>query len=553
MPSRRRVRRKRSTYPSADVSPAQSLASQVATEAVQDASIDENFVLSDYTAPPSNCIPSSLKPYQYRIIRNAVCTNTVVVLPPGAGKTLIAAQVILRIGTPALFLVPTCYLVEKQEAALIALTNINVRPYQGGAILPDRFDVLVSTPKAFEVAQANTIRNPHLQWDKFRAVVFDEVQHVLKDHPYRKLALNLRASSVWPRTVGLTAAFVDVLHQDRVRALLRSICYDLHVERVETATKEELGEFGQKIEGAPMRISETVIARDVPKGVLVLEGRKPHLMLKTFFSRVLNTQATPFANRLARCVLKLEVTMADLNPHFMPPIQSSVPLKQWSSVAHRLANNHHDDLAFMCSQLEFWYEALRVLIISWEEDEYASVLLLRMARCDSLRSCAPWPIPVTDCIRDFWKHTPQSFARLEELRRVLIQRCEEVPKFRGVLLVQQRLTTHILEFFVRSDPDLASRFRAACLYAISSSASPSLSVSKIQARQNLEAFRQGQVNLLIATVVVEESMDMCALRVTHCCFSHSKIRYIFLFVFLDLTEPVYTCTCFCCNCAAVFL
>lgn len=537
MPSRRRSRKKKSIHPSADLSPTQSLASQVAAEAVQDASHDDNFILSDCTTPPSDRTPTSLKPYQHRIIRDAVHANTIVVLPSGAGKTLIAAQVILRIGTPTLFLVPTCYLVEKQEAALTAITNVSVRPYQGGAVLPDRFDVLVSTPKAFEVAQANVAKNPHLQWDKFRAVVFDEVQHVLKDHPYRKLALTLRASGARPRVVGLTATFVHMLHQDKVLALLRSICYDLLVEHVETATKEELGEFDECVEGASTRISEAVIARDVPKGVLTLEERKPHLMLKTFFSRVLNTQATPFANCLARCVLKMEVTMADLNPQFMPPIQSNVPLKQWSSVAHRLAMNHHDDLAFMCSQLEYWYEALRVLIISWEEDEYASVLVLRMARCDSPRSYAPWPIPVTDCIRDFWKHAPQRFARLDELRRILVQKCEEVPNFRGVVLVQQRLTTHILEFFIRNDPDLAPRFRTACLYATSSSASPSLSISKIQARQNLGAFKQGQVNLLIATVIAEESMDTCEAHLSTC---YSKVHSFSVCFFLDLTETAFT-------------
>lgn len=410
-------------------------------------------------------------------------------------------------GTPALFLVPTCYLVEKQGAALTLLTDVDVRPYQGGAVLPNRFDVLVSTPKAFEIAQANVAKNPHLQWDKFRAVVFDEAQHVLKDHPYRKLALNLRASSARPRVIGLTAAFVGVLHQDKVRSLLQSICYDLLVERVDTAGVDELAEFGRDGGDAVNRISEMVIARDVPQGVLAPEGRKPHLMLKTFFSRVLSSQATPFANRLARCALKMEVTMADLDPQFIPPIQSNLSLKQWSSVAHRIACNQRDDLALMYAQLEFWYEALRVMIVSWEEDEYAGVLLLKMTHCDSQKSCAAWPVAVKDCICDFWRYAPHRFARLDQLRRVLIQKCEELPGFRGLLLVQQRLTTHIIEYFVRNDPDLSPRFRTACLYATSSSASPSFSISKLQAKQNLDAFKQGQVNLLIATVVAEESMN----------------------------------------------
>ena len=59
-----------------------------------------------------------IRDYQARIVHEASATNAVVVLPTGAGKTLIAANVIKHIldkddNHKALFLVPTCLLVNQ--------------------------------------------------------------------------------------------------------------------------------------------------------------------------------------------------------------------------------------------------------------------------------------------------------------------------------------------------------------------------------------------------------------------------------------------------------
>ena len=52
------------------------------------------------------------------------------------------------------------------------------------------FEVLVSTPEAFLNLSISTQLGFKL--DMFCLVVFDEVHHMLKDHPYRKIAKNLK-------------------------------------------------------------------------------------------------------------------------------------------------------------------------------------------------------------------------------------------------------------------------------------------------------------------------------------------------------------------------
>lgn len=130
-----------------------------------------------------------LREYQARIAKECQRANTIVVLPTGSGKTLIGAEAILRIGGRALFLVPTCLLVEQQANALRDWTQLEVAEFKGGMTLPCSFDVLVATPEAFRMAQnrekvdgGDSARTDTglgssglLQWSAFQTVIFDEV------------------------------------------------------------------------------------------------------------------------------------------------------------------------------------------------------------------------------------------------------------------------------------------------------------------------------------------------------------------------------------------
>ena len=59
---------------------------------------------------------------------------------------------------------------------------------------------------------------------------------------------------------------------------------------------------------------------------------------------------------------------------------------------------------------------------------------------------------------------------------------EKGESFRGILFVQQRVTTHILQHFISQDADLkrALGVPPVVLYATSSPATPSLSISKVR-------------------------------------------------------------------------
>ncbi len=447
-----------------------------------------------------------LRPYQTRIVQQSIAANTLVVLPTGAGKTLIAGDIILRVGVPAVFLVPTVLLVSQQRKALEQWTCLNVQPYCAEMKLPKSFDVLVSTPKAFQVAQANPA-NQYLQWRNLRCLVFDEVHHVIKNHPYRKLALSLKATGCTPYVLGLTASYTYAVNENKVKKSLQTMCDELRITNLQTATEAELRASGYHALGNQSERPSNLDAFQAPPGVLPRDDRKPHLMLDTFFERIRTGTATPLCDALGTTVFLMEEELVKRDRVFRGPIQRREGMREWGVQAHRRSEHwkqKRGTLFTLYSQLEQWYEALRLLIVSWEESDFASVLLLRMFECDTPKAKSIWPRRVQSSITAFWDMAPSTFPRLNALRDVLMTKLRERESFRGLLFVQQRVTTHILEHFIGNDPELSVHFSTACMYATSTPATPSFRVTKAESAQRLQAFATGEINLLIATVVAEE-------------------------------------------------
>ena len=102
-----------------------------------------------------------LRAYQQRLVHVALSYNTVVILPTGAGKTLIAGELFRRKVGPSVFFVPACVLVEQQADALRSWTQLSVGKYMGGLSFPSTYDILVTTPKAFESAQVRGTAPPY--------------------------------------------------------------------------------------------------------------------------------------------------------------------------------------------------------------------------------------------------------------------------------------------------------------------------------------------------------------------------------------------------------
>jgi len=213
-----------------------------------------------------------LRDYQHKIVGEVLGQSAIVRLPTGAGKTLIAAEVLARVGGRALFLVPTVSLVEQQALAVQEWLTGGGSGRRGPVVarlhgeishqLPNSFDVLVSTPAAFAAAQAKQGRTARsgslqwesLQWESFRLVIIDEVHHVLKEHPYRKLALALAFAktaaprAAMPQVLGLSASLTYEVERTAMEEQVLSLCKELGVTRISSASSAELERGGYRAE-----------------------------------------------------------------------------------------------------------------------------------------------------------------------------------------------------------------------------------------------------------------------------------------------------------------
>ena len=444
-----------------------------------------------------------LRQYQERIVNKVIDDNTIVVLPTGSGKTLIAAECAKRLGCPTLFLVPTCLLVEQQATAIRKHTGLRVVEYFGGKRLDPVFDILVSTPKAFQQEQLKNVDS--LKWINIGLVIFDEVHHVLKQHPYRSIAIALQRSMASPRILGLTASLTYKVTEDAMEAQIRQLCIELSTNKIETATIAELRESGYHASSTPMQVKLPL--HEQVEGLVPLNDRRPHLVYKIVFDRICKGKATAFAISLVNLIRQLEAACTKCVPEFKSPLSNPL-LASWGIYAHKFGLRNS-----LCAEIEHFYEALRLLVGSWEEAEDAAVMFLRM----SLHNCQnAWPHHVQKARDEFLNGLPRIYPRYENLIDCLKYQLDNLETFRGIIFVQQRVSTHILEYVLKTDPELSVRLRTTCIYAAGSPATPSLNLTKVAVADRIKQFATGSVNLCLATSAAEEGMDIpsanCVIR-----------------------------------------
>ena len=242
--------------------------------------------------------------------------------------------------------------------------ELRVKEFMSNLAVPDSFDVLVATPDAFRRLQM--LQETGFGWTRFCICVFDEVHHVLKDHPYRKLAQSLRRSSSKVQVVGLSASLTYAVGETDVRRALQRMSDDLGLESMACPSDAELRAGGFE---PPHGEVELVAVGVQPEGVVPVDERKQHLMHKTFFDRVERGEATELALNLVAVVRALEQVAREYDVTFESPLKKP-SLSAWETYANQLTRRKN-----LAAQrpffelLENWYVAMRILITTWEEQE----------------------------------------------------------------------------------------------------------------------------------------------------------------------------------------
>ncbi len=175
--------------------------------------------------------------YQGEIVRACLRAPTLVVLATGLGKTAIAARVIAERlhkypNTRALFMAPTRPLVEQHKMFLRRVMKIDLDKIVSlsGHISPEdrtsiwsRAKIVVATPQVV----LNDLEREIVPLESYSVLVFDEAHRAVGDYPYVRIAKKYWEIAWYPLVLGLTAS-----PGNRIEDLIE-ICTNLGVYNIE--------------------------------------------------------------------------------------------------------------------------------------------------------------------------------------------------------------------------------------------------------------------------------------------------------------------------------
>ncbi|XP_031480421.1 endoribonuclease Dicer homolog 4 isoform X3 [Nymphaea colorata] len=197
--------------------------------------------------------------YQLALCKKAMEENIIVYLETGCGKTHIAVLLMYELGhmirkpqkSVCVFLAPTVHLVQQQAVVIDHSTNFKVGTYFGAQKHLDnhkeweseleKYEVLVMTPEIL-------LRNLHhcfMRMDTIALLIFDECHHAQKRHPYAQIMKEFyRHDDIKrPHIFGLTASPVigkGGSHQMNYTKCINTLEHLLDAKVYTVEDKEEL-------------------------------------------------------------------------------------------------------------------------------------------------------------------------------------------------------------------------------------------------------------------------------------------------------------------------
>jgi ERCC4-related helicase len=179
--------------------------------------------------------------YQYNIAQTATKANTLVVLPTGMGKTIIALLVIAhelaKKEINILFLSPTKPLVNQHAQFLTSVLTMNdaVTVFTGEIAPEKRIElwknkrIIVSTPQVIE----NDLISQRYDLSKTSLIIFDEVHRAAGNYSYVYIAEMYKKQRQERRSLGMTASPGYDLPG------ILEVCKNLEITNIEIRTKTD--------------------------------------------------------------------------------------------------------------------------------------------------------------------------------------------------------------------------------------------------------------------------------------------------------------------------
>ncbi|KAI5574688.1 hypothetical protein BDE02_10G160800 [Populus trichocarpa] len=450
---------------------------------------------------PADPLPFA-RSYQLEALEQALKQNTIVFLETGSGKTLIATMLLrsyahlLRKPSRfiAVFLVPEVFLVRQQAGVVRMHTDLNVGMYWGDMGIDfshaatwkqeiDKHEVLVMTHQIL----LNGLRQGYFKLDFIKVLIFDECHHARGNHPYACIMTEffhreLRSGHHdLPRIFGMTASLIKSKGANSESYYRQQIC---ELENI----------MNSKVYTCA---SETVLAEFIPSPAAEFLFYEPMKIPDGIYACL--------EEELGNLKAKHELLLKQLD------LSESA-----AESVHSKISKVHSALMFCSGELGVWlaFQAARFLshsdtdsdFIAWGKVDVSGETIVKKFCWDAslvISNC----FSAECCIGDNTEADVGAgliTAKVLCLIKTLLQ-YRDLKDIRCIVFVERVITAVVLESLLR---ELLPKHSSWKTKYIAGNNSGLQSQTRQMQNEIVEEFRKGMVNIIVATSILEEGLDV---------------------------------------------
>lgn len=442
--------------------------------------------MSSYLEHP-HLLPQTVEKrlFQLDLAATALKASSLIVVPTGLGKTVIALIVLLaRLDKgKVLFLAPTKPLVEQHAAFMQrVLKDKDIVSMMTGEMLPEKrigswgkSRIVVSTPQVIE----NDLLSRRIDLKDVSLIIFDEAHRAVGGYAYVYIADRYHREAKSPLVLGITAS--PGCQSEKIA----EICTNLGIEKIQTRTENDPD------------VAPFVHEREIEW--IKLTVPKELLLIRTAIEELLKTRIDDL-NRLGVSPVRIDVKspkkeLLGLQAVLMSSAKTQANKSTFAAIslmAEILKLHHAVELAETQGPdaLARYFQRLQGEALSRSGSKASRRIMLD-----------PRFLQVVDALQKLEVEHPKPAA----VKRILQKQIAANPQSRIMVFTNYRDTATSLLKFLKDDPAIR-----AVRFVGQSSRKNDEGLSQKKQAEILQKFRAGDFNVLIATSVGEEGIDIPA-------------------------------------------
>ncbi|XP_059234984.1 ATP-dependent RNA helicase DHX58 [Mustela nigripes] len=446
-----------------------------------------------------------LRPYQWEVIMPALeGKNIIVWLPTGAGKTRAAAYVAKRHletvdGAKVVVLVNRVHLVSQhceefsrmldRRWAIITLSG-DMGPRAGFGHLARSHDLIICTAELLQMALTSPEEEEHVELNAFSLLMVDECHHTHKDTVYnvilsRYLEHKLQRTRPLPQVLGLTASPGTGGASTLKGAIdhILQLCANLDTWRI--MSPQTYRPQLQELRPQPCK-----------------QYNLCHRRTQDPFGDTLKKLMDQIHNRLEMLELSRDFGTQNYEQQVVELSQAAAEAGLQERRVYALHLRRYND-ALLIHDTVRAVDALDSLRDFYDKERATKTQILQAER---------WLLALFDDYKNELAHlatcSPEN-PKLETLEQILREQfggSDDLP--RGIIFTQTRQSVHSLLLWLQQQPGLKTMDIRADVLIGAGNSSQNTHMTQRDQQEVIRKFRTGTLNLLVATSVAEEGLDI---------------------------------------------